>query len=39
MLAKKKEKNVIDLMLGQIDFHGMTAEELSLEKAGVAGGV
>ena len=31
MLAKKKtkEKDVIDLMLDQIDFHGMTAEELS----------
>lgn len=23
MLAKKKEKYVIDLMLDQIDFHGM----------------
>lgn len=34
MLAKKKtkEKDVIDLMLDQIDFHGMTAEELSGEK-------
>ena len=33
MLAKKKtkEKDVIDLMLDQIDFHGMTAEELSGE--------
>lgn len=31
MLAKKKEKDVIDLMLNQIDFHGMTAEELSGE--------
>jgi len=30
MLAKKKikEKDVIDLMLDQIDFHGMTEEEL-----------
>ena len=30
MLAKKKikEKYVIDLMLDQIDFHGMTEEEL-----------
>ena len=27
MLAKKKEKDVIDRMLDQIDFHGMTAEE------------
>lgn len=33
MLAKKKtkEKDVIDLMLDQIDFHGMTVEELSGE--------
>ena len=33
MLAKKKtkEKDVIDLMLDQIDFHGRTAEELSGE--------
>lgn len=33
MLAKKKtkEKDVIDLMLDQIDFHEMTAEELSGE--------
>ena len=33
MLAKKKtkEKDVIDLVLDQIDFHGMTAEELSGE--------
>lgn len=31
MLAKKKEKDAIDLMLDQIDFHGMTAEELSGE--------
>ena len=33
MLAKKKtkEKDVFDLMLDQIDFHGMTAEELSGE--------
>ena len=29
MLAKKKEKDVIDRMLDQIDFHGMTAEELA----------
>lgn len=29
MLAKTKEKDVIDLMLAQIDFHGMPAEELS----------
>ena len=30
MLAKKKikEKDAIDLMLDQIDFHGMTEEEL-----------
>ena len=28
MLAKKKEKDVIDRMLDQIDFHGMTTEEL-----------
>lgn len=33
MTAKrnKKEKDAIDLMLDQIDFHGMTAEELSGE--------
>lgn len=33
MLAKKqtKEKDAIDRMLDQIDFHGMTAEELSGE--------
>ena len=33
MLAKKKtkEKDVIDLMLDVIDFHGMTAEALSGE--------
>ena len=31
MLAKKKEKYVIDRMLYQIDFHGMTAEELAGE--------
>lgn len=32
MLDKtKKEKDVIDQMLDQIDFHGMTAEELSGE--------
>ena len=30
MLAKKKEKDVIDRMLDQIDFHGMTAEELAM---------
>ena len=29
MLAKKKEKDVIDQLLDQIDFHGMTAEELA----------
>ena len=28
MLANKKEKDVIDRMLDQINFHGMTAEEL-----------
>ena len=32
MLAKKKEKDVIDRMLDQIDFHGMTAEENGLLK-------
>ena len=31
MLAKTKEKDVIDQMLDQIDFHGMTVEELSGE--------
>ena len=31
MLAKTKEKDVIDRMLDQIDFHGMTAEELAGE--------
>ena len=31
MLAKKKEKDVIDRMLDQIDFHGMTTEELAGE--------
>lgn len=31
MLAKTKEKDVIDKMLDQIDFHGMTAEEFSGE--------
>ena len=31
MLDKKKEKDVIDRMLDQIDFHGMTAEELAGE--------
>ena len=29
--SKKKEKDVIDRMLDQIDFHGMTAEELAGE--------
>ena len=33
MLAKKKEKDVIDRMLDQIDFHGMTAEESVSELA------
>ena len=32
MLAKKKEKDVFDRMLDQIDFHGMTAEENGLLK-------
>lgn len=31
MLAKRKEKDVIDRMLDQIDFHEMTAEELGEE--------
>ena len=31
MLATKKEKDVIDQLLDQIDFHGMTAEELAGE--------
>ena len=31
MLAKTKEKDVIDQLLDQIDFHGMTAEELAGE--------
>ena len=31
MLAKRKEKDVIDRLLDQIDFHGMTAEELAGE--------
>ena len=31
MLAKKKEKDVIEQLLDQIDFHGMTAEELAGE--------
>ena len=31
MLAKKKEKDVIDRMLDQIDFHRMTAEALAGE--------
>lgn len=30
-MAKKKGKNVIDQLLDQIDFHGMTAEELAGE--------
>ena len=32
MLAKKKEKDFIDQLLNQIDFHGMTAEENGLLK-------
>ena len=31
MLVKKKEKDAIDRLLDQIDFHGMTAEELAGE--------
>ena len=31
MLAKRKEKDAIDRLLDQIDFHGMTAEELAGE--------
>ena len=31
MLAKTKEKDVIDQLMDQIDFHGMTAEELAGE--------
>lgn len=31
MLTKRKEKDVIDQLLDQIDFHGMTAEELAGE--------
>lgn len=31
MLAKTKEKDVIDKMLDQIDFHGMTKDELAGE--------
>ena len=31
MLAKTKEKDVIDQLLDQIDFHGMTAEDLAGE--------
>lgn len=31
MLAKTKEKDAIDRLLDQIDFHGMTAEELAGE--------
>ena len=33
MLAKTKEKDVIDQLLNQIDFHGMTAEELAVENS------
>lgn len=29
MLAKRKEKDVIDQLLAQIDFHGLTAEEFA----------
>lgn len=32
MLAKTKEKDAIDQLLDQIDFHGMTAEENGLLK-------
>lgn len=31
MLAKTKEKDAVDQLLDQIDFHGMTAEELAGE--------
>ena len=31
MLAKTKKKDVIDQLLDQIDFQGMTAEELAGE--------
>ena len=31
MLAKTKAKDIIDQLLDQIDFHGMTAEELAGE--------
>ena len=31
MLAKRKEKDVIDRLPDQIDFHGMTAEGLAGE--------
>ena len=36
MLAKTKEKDVIDQLLDQIDFHGMTAEENGLLTFGTA---
>ena len=29
MLAKTKEKDVIDQLLDQTDFHGLTAEDLA----------
>lgn len=29
MLAKRKEKDVIDQLLTQIDFHGLTAEKFA----------
>lgn len=32
MLAKIKEKDVIDQLLNQIDFHGMTAEPVIIPK-------
>ena len=31
MLSKTKEKDVIDQLLDKIDFHGLTAEELTVE--------
>lgn len=31
MLVKTKEKDAIDQLLDQIDFHGMTVEELAGE--------
>ena len=34
MLAKKKEKDVIDRMLDQIDFHGMTGCWIKLISTG-----